>query len=114
VGLKTNLIMRTGKVELGTMAGLSINAIASILFPSEKGSTTRKQIMNKGRDYVDKLKTKFDGSFDSLTDKFKSTKKDAEGLVKGKAKYNNTKKAVKIAAINFKHDGAAGIKHTTS
>ena len=84
--------MRTGKVELGTMAGLSVGAIPSILFPPEKGSITRKQIMDIGCDYVDKLKSKFDGSFDSRTDKLKYTKKDAGGLVKGKAKYDDKNK----------------------
>lgn len=84
--------MRTGKVEYGTMEGLSVGVISSILFPHEKGSITRRQIMDKGRDYVDKLKSKFDGSFDSRTDKFKYTKKDAGGLVKGKAKYDDKNK----------------------
>ncbi|MFA7361454.1 MAG: YtxH domain-containing protein [Candidatus Kapaibacterium sp.] len=84
--------MRTGKVEYGTMEGLSVGVISSILFPHEKGSITRRQIMDKGRDYVDKLKTRLDGSFDSITDKFKYTKKDAEGLVKEKVKYDNKKK----------------------
>jgi gas vesicle protein len=41
--------MRTSKVVLGTMAGLAIGAIAGILFAPEKGSTTRKQILDKGK-----------------------------------------------------------------
>jgi len=98
--------MNTGKVVSGTLAGLAIGAIAGILLAPEKGSTTRKQIMDKGEDYVDGLK--------SLTEKFKSTKKDAEGLVdKGKAKYDDAKKDVKNATANFKHDGTADIKHAT-
>jgi gas vesicle protein len=107
--------MSTGKVVLGTLAGLAIGAIAGILLAPEKGSTTRKQIMNKGDDYVDELKSKFDEFLDSLTEKFKSTKKDAEVLVdKGKAKYDVAKKDVKNAAANFKRDAAADIKHATS
>ena len=46
--------MSTGKVVLGTLAGLAIGAIAGILFAPEKGSVTRKQIMDKGDDLVDK------------------------------------------------------------
>lgn len=84
--------MKTGKVLFGTMAGLSVGVISSILFPTEKGSTIRKQITDNGSDYVDKLKSRFDGSIDALTDKFKSTKKDTEGLVKRKAKYDNKNK----------------------
>ena len=85
--------MRTGKVVLGTAAGLAIGAITGILFAPGKGLSTRKQILNKGEDYADELK--------SFTEKFKSTKKDVEALVdKGKAKYD--------------HDGTADIKHATS
>jgi len=107
--------MTTGKVVLGTLAGLAIGALAGILFAPEKGSTTRKQIMDKGDDFVDKLKSKFDEYGDSLAEKFISTKNDAEELVdKGKAKYDDAKKDVKNAAANFKHIGAANIKHATS
>ena len=64
--------------------------------------------MDKG----EKLKSKFNESFDSLKDKFKSTKKDAEGLVdKGKAKYDDAKKDLKNEAANFKNDGASDYKH---
>ncbi len=85
--------MRTGNVVLGTLAGLAIGGIAGILFAPEKGSTTRKQIMNKGDEYVDELKSKVDDFSDSLTDKFESTKKDAENLMeKGKAKFYASKK----------------------
>ena len=73
--------MKTGKVVLGTLAGLAISAIAGILFAPEKGSTIRKQFKDKGNNYLDKLKSKFVGFFDSLTEKFESTKKDAENTV---------------------------------
>jgi gas vesicle protein len=81
--------MRTDKIILGTLAGLAIGAIAGILLAPEKGSTTRKNIMDMGDEYVDKLKLKFDEFGDSLAEKLDSTKKIAENLVeKGKAKYN--------------------------
>ena len=41
--------MNTGKVVLGTLAGLAFGAIAGILLAPEKGSTTRKQISDKGQ-----------------------------------------------------------------
>ena len=92
-GLKQNSIMSTGKVALGTLAGLAIGAIAGILFAPEKGSTTRKQIRDKSDDYVDKLKSKFDEFRDLLTEKFESTKKNAENLAEnGKVKYDEQKK----------------------
>lgn len=94
--------MSTGKVVLGAVAGLAIGAIAGILFAPEKGSTTRRQIMDKGDEYVDGVKSKFNDVRDSLTDKYESTKKDVEGFVeKGKAKYENAKRDVKDAASDF-------------
>ena len=62
--------MSTGKVVLGTLAGLAIGAIAGILFAPEKGSTTRKQIMDKDDDYLDEIKSKFDGLCDYFSKKF--------------------------------------------
>ena len=94
--------MSTGKVVLGTMAGLAIGAIAGILFAPEKGSTTRKQIMDKGNDYVEKVKTKVGGIADSLTGKFESTKRNAENFAeKGKSKFDDAKKDVRNAAASF-------------
>ena len=107
--------MNTGKVVVGTLAGFAIGATAGILFAPDKGSTTRKQIMDKGDDYVDKLKSKFDELRDSMTEKFSSTKNDAENLAeKGKEKYDNAKKDLTNAVANFKRHGAADFKHATS
>jgi len=107
--------MNTGKIVLGTMAGLAIGAIAGILLAPEKGSTTRKKIMDKTADSVEELISKFDEFRDSLSDKIKSSKNDAEDLVeKGKAKYEDAKKNVENAAANLKHNGARDIKHATS
>ena len=107
--------MSTGKVVLGTLAGLAVGAILGILFAPEKGSTTRKQILDKGEDYADELKSQFDEFCDTLTEKFETTKQETEDMVsKGKAKYEDAKKDVKNTAANFKHDEASEIKHSTS
>lgn len=107
--------MSTGKLVLGTLAGLAIGAIAGILFAPEKGSTTRRQIMNKGDDYMDDLKSKFDDFYDAVTEKMQRTKNEAEEFIdKGKAKYEEAKKDVRNATADFKQDGAAASKHTAS
>lgn len=107
--------MSKGKVVLGTLAGLAIGAAAGILLAPEKGSTTRRQIMNKADNYVDKLKSKFDEFRDSVAKKFESTKNDAEDLAeKGKEKYDDAKKDVKNAASNFKNNVATDINQATS
>lgn len=107
--------MSTGKVVLGTFAGLAVGAIAGILFAPEKGSKSRRQIIDKGDEYVDELKSKYGEFSDSLAEKSDNTKEDAEYLAdKGKAKYNDVKKDVKNAATNFENDAASDIKHATS
>jgi gas vesicle protein len=102
--------MKTGKVILGTMAGLAFGAIAGILFAPEKGSATRKQISDKSDEFMNEIKSKLDEFSDLLSEKFKRTKKDAEQLVdKGKEIYDEAKKDVKNAAKNFQHDGGAKV-----
>jgi gas vesicle protein len=113
-GLK-KLIMSTGKVVLGALAGLAIGAIAGILFAPEKGSTTRRQIMDKGDEYMDGAKSNFSDVRDSLTNKYEKAKRDVEGFVdKGKAKYESVRKDVKNAAAEFKHEAAQDFNQATS
>lgn len=96
--------MSTGKIVLGTLAGLAIGAIAGILFAPEKGSKTRKQIMDKGDSYVEDLKSKFDEMVDSLSEKLEHSKKEAKSFAKkGKASYNEVKNDVKNTAADIKH-----------
>jgi gas vesicle protein len=107
--------MSIGKVVFGAMAGLAIGAIAGILFAPEKGSVTRKQIMDKGDDCMDEIKSGFDKTFSSLTEMFKSTKKDTEELVdKGKSIYHDAKNEAKKAVENFEQDVKADIKNAIS
>ena len=104
--------MSTGKVVLGTLAGLAIGGIVGILLAPEKGSATRKKIMDKADDYVDKLKSKVEGVRDSVAQKFESTKNAAENLAdKGKAAYDEVKNEVKDAASNFNKNVAPDNNH---
>lgn len=73
--------MSTGKIVLGTLAGLAVGAIAGILFAPEKGSKTRRKIMHKGEDYMDDMKSKFDDILDSLTNQFENSKKEVKNTV---------------------------------
>jgi gas vesicle protein len=99
--------MSTSKVVLGTLAGLAIGAIAGILLAPEKGSTTRKQILDKGKGLADGLSSKFDEFGDAIKQNFEASKKEAEDLVsKGKEKYDDVKKDFRNAANNFSNDAA--------
>ena len=52
--------MKTDKVVLGILGGIATGAMLGILFAPEKGTKTRRKIMDKGNDYADDLKDKFD------------------------------------------------------
>lgn len=68
--------MDTGKVLLGLLAGVATGALLGILFAPDKGSRTRKRIVNEGEELRDDLKEKFDEFVDGLSDKFDKVKKD--------------------------------------
>ena len=85
--------MSSGKVAVGVLAGLAVGAIAGILFAPEKGSKTRKNLVDKGEDYLDDMKDKFDVFLETITEKFENTHEEAENLLaKGKAKYEQARK----------------------
>lgn len=68
--------MSSGKVFLGVLAGVAAGAILGILFAPDKGSVTRKKIVNKGEELADELKEKFDEFVDSMTEKYDKVKDD--------------------------------------
>lgn len=70
--------MDSGKVVLGALAGLATGAILGILFAPDKGTNTRKKIMDKGKDASDNLVGKYNDVINTLTSKLESVKN--EGL----------------------------------
>ncbi len=105
--------MNTNKVILGTISGFVIGAIAGIVFAPKKGSATRKQLLFKGRDFVERLKLTFGDLFIVISDEFETHQKEDFGFAdKASNKFKEVKKDLKYAAANFKDDGAADITHT--
>jgi gas vesicle protein len=81
--------MKSGKVLLGVLAGAAVGAIAGILFAPDKGSRTRRQIMDKSDNYAEGLKEKFEDMTTNLTKKYSNAMQEVDSLVsKGKNKYN--------------------------
>lgn len=68
--------MSTGKVVLGVLAGVAAGALLGILFAPEKGSDTRKNLMNKKDEFTDELKDKFDEFLESVSEKYEKVKED--------------------------------------
>ncbi|MBN8788017.1 MAG: YtxH domain-containing protein [Terrimonas sp.] len=83
------------KVLLGLLAGAAIGAIAGILFAPDKGSETRNKIKKSAGDAGDSLKHSFNDFVDTVKDKYRKAKHDAEDLAEtGAAKFNQVKNSV--------------------
>lgn len=79
--------MSSGKVLLGVLAGVAVGATLGILFAPDKGSTTRRKIIEKGDDYADELNEKFNEFIEGMTRKFEAMKEESGSAVEnGKVK----------------------------
>jgi gas vesicle protein len=88
--------MNSGKLVLGVLGGLAAGALMGVLFAPEKGSKTRRKIMNKANDGADALKDKFDSMLESMNDKYEDIWKAKDELIsEGEAKLNAVKKELK-------------------
>ena len=68
--------MDTGKVLLGVAAGVAVGALLGVLFAPDKGSETRKKIIQAGEDNADVLKQKLSDLLESISEKFEKAKED--------------------------------------
>lgn len=73
-----NLIMKSGKVLLGLLAGLATGAVIGVLLAPDKGSETRKKFVKKGDDLSDNIKQKFNNFIDNLAKKGKESEENPE------------------------------------
>ncbi|HLP14818.1 MAG TPA: YtxH domain-containing protein [Bacteroidota bacterium] len=61
--------MNSGKVIIGTLAGVTAGTILGMLFAPEKGSVTRKNISQKGIEMADAMKEKVNEYADTVNEK---------------------------------------------
>ena len=72
--------MTKGKVILGLLAGAAAGAAAGVLLAPGKGSETRKNLSQRGRDTVDNLKGKVTDIVETVADKYLAgTKPESRG-----------------------------------
>jgi gas vesicle protein len=78
--------MNTSKVVLGILGGLAVGAIAGILLAPDKGSNTRKKILDSGKGYMDDLKGKFDDLSKEVSNKYDNFVSDTKQAVENQTK----------------------------
>ena len=76
--------MESSKVVLGVIGGVAVGAVLGVLFAPDKGSKTRKKILETGKNYSDDLKEKFEGLYQDVADKYESFLTEAKSLVSDK------------------------------
>jgi len=88
--------MTTGKILLGVLAGAAAGAILGILFAPDKGSVTRKKIVDMANDFGTDINEKFSNGIKGVMDQFENTQEDAKDLVEfGKSKVEDIKHEIK-------------------
>lgn len=73
--------MKSGKLILGLIAGISIGVVTGILLAPDKGSRTRRKLMDKGEDYLDDMKEKYNDMTDTIVKKYEKTFQQAEDAI---------------------------------
>ncbi|MCX2836662.1 MULTISPECIES: YtxH domain-containing protein [Salinimicrobium] len=71
--------MKTGKILAGILSGAAVGAIAALLFAPKKGSETRKDIADRGNEYLYGAKSKYNDLSDNLSHRYDSVKSKLKG-----------------------------------
>ena len=84
--------MKASNVALGVIGGIATGAILGVLFAPEKGSNTRRKIVEKQKDLRNSLKKKANELVENSTTNFHDLRAGTEeALEEGKSNLSNLK-----------------------
>ena len=72
--------MKTSKVVSGIAAGAAVGAVIGLLFAPDKGTNTRRKIMQKGNDYKQGIKNQVGNLVETVSSPFHNAANDVNGL----------------------------------
>jgi len=73
--------MKNRNLILGLLGGIAIGSILGVLFAPEKGSKTRKKLVDSGMDLSGNLKDTIDDLTNKITNTIENFKSDAKDFV---------------------------------
>jgi gas vesicle protein len=85
--------MISGKVVIGALAGIAAGALIGVLFAPDKGNESRHKIAQKGEDYLDSVKKKFNTLLDTISGKYNGGRVDVSD--KGDSHNNNSSETIR-------------------
>jgi gas vesicle protein len=77
--------MKTNQALIGILSGVAVGAALGVLFAPDKGSNTRKKIIDKSNDATDRLNEKITSIANSLSDKYSSLMSKGKELIEKEA-----------------------------
>lgn len=84
--------MKANKIALGLLGGIATGAVLGILFAPAKGAETRQKIQQKGTNYADDLKDKFENLSGAVKNKYNKIISNGKDLITEKnTKFDNIK-----------------------
>jgi len=97
--------MSSSKLLSGLLLGAAAGAVLGVLFAPDKGTETRKKLAQKGGDFGDKVKNKFNELGEALQEKYDNIRGEANDIMdKGREAGTTAANTMKDKASNFKDE----------